>query len=309
MDDKPKRRAKPTGATSRGNTAVANNHTAPIETTSAVKIVTTPQLVANRVEIGFLSNVGQVRTNNEDSFSAFTASVPRLNNDGPELVFTFLAIADGMGGHENGEIASNMAVQKISEGVLRDFYLPSIEGRQPGRNGDSPLETLSSLIENANQCILQESQRNRTSMGTTLTCAVLIGQTAIIGHVGDSRLYVLEKSSGKLRQVSHDHSVVQRLVEMGALTAEEAQYSPQRSVLYMTVGQKPQVEPDVEVLSLLDVRAMLLCSDGLWELVEDPVIEETLRKAGSAAEACEKLVNAANEAGGVDNVTVVIARF
>jgi protein phosphatase len=119
----------------------------------------------------------------------------------------------------------------------------------------------------------------------------------------------MEKSSGKLRQVSHDHSVVQRLVEMGALTAEEAQYSPQRSVLYMTVGQKPQIEPDVEVVSLVDASAMLLCSDGLWELVEDHVIEETLKKAGSAAEACEKLVNAAIEAGGVDNVTVVIARF
>ncbi|MBN9388130.1 MAG: serine/threonine-protein phosphatase [Chloroflexi bacterium] len=309
MDEKPKRRAKLTGATSRGNKTVATIQPAPAEAASPVKPVTASQLVANKVEIGFLSNVGSVRTNNEDSFSAFTASVPRLNNDGPELVFSFLAIADGMGGHENGEIASNMAVRKISEGVLRDFYLPSIEGRQPGRDGESPIETLTFLMDNANLSILQESQRNRTSMGTTLTCAVLIGQTAIIGHVGDSRIYVLEKSSKKLRQVSHDHSVVQRLVEMGALSAEEAQYSPQRSVLYMTVGQKPQIEPDVEVVSLVDASAMLLCSDGLWELVDDQVIEEALNKAGSAAQACEKLVNAAIEAGGVDNVTVVIAKF
>lgn len=308
MDNKPKRRTKPTGAASRSNKATENSPVSS-EATSPVKTVTAPLLVANQVEIGFLSNVGKVRTNNEDSFSAFTASVPRLNNDGPELVFSFLAIADGMGGHENGEVASNMAVRKISEGILRDFYLPSIEGRQPGRVGESPIESLTYLIDNANQCILEESQRNRTSMGTTLTCAVLIGQIAFIGHVGDSRLYVLEKSSGKLRQVSHDHSVVQRLVEMGALTQEEAQYSPQRSVLYMTVGQKAQIEPDVEVVSLADASAMLLCSDGLWELVEDHVIEEILRNPGSAAEACDKLVNAALEAGGLDNVTVVLAKF
>lgn len=308
MEEKPKRRAKPAGVASRNHRAGGKSLLS-AETAAPVTTLNAPQLAANRLEIGFLSHVGRVRSNNEDSFCAFTASVPRLNNSGPELALTFLAIADGMGGHENGEVASNLAVRKMSEGVLRDFYLPSIEGRQPGREGESPLETLTSLIENTNDYILQESQRNRTSMGTTLTCAVLIGQTAIIGHVGDTRLYILEKSSGKLRQVSHDHSVVQRLVEMGALTSEEAQYSPQRSVLYMTMGQKPQVEPDVELVSLADVTAMLLCSDGLWELVEDHLIEETLKKAGSAGEACEKLVNTALEAGGVDNITVVITKL
>ncbi len=308
MDETPRRRAKP------ANTALRENRPAPKNrksngAASPVKGIAAQRLAANQVELAFLTNVGRIRTNNEDSFSAFTASVPRLNNVGPELVFTFLAVADGMGGHENGEVASNLAVRKISEGVLRNFYLPSLEGRQPGRDGESPLEALAFSMEDANQAILQEGYQTRTSMGTTLTCAVLIGQTAIIGHVGDSRLYVLEKSSGKLRQVTHDHSIVQRLVDMGTLTPEEAQSSPQRSVLYMTVGQKPQIEPDVELLPLTDVAAMLLCSDGLWELVPDSAIEQTLKTSGSALEACESLVEAANGAGGVDNVTVVIAKF
>jgi PPM family protein phosphatase len=272
-------------------------------------IAPTPQrLVSNQVEIAFLSNVGRVRTNNEDSFSAFLGSVPRLNSDN-ELLFSFLAVADGMGGHEDGEVASNIAVRKMTEGVLRNFYLPTVEGRQPGRNGESPLEALAFLIEDANQAILQEAHQNRVSMGTTLTCAVLIGQTAVIGHVGDSRLYVLEKSSGKLRQATHDHSVVQRLVDMGTLTPEEAQNSPQRSVLYLTLGQKSQIDPEVEIVQLGDVAALLICSDGLWELVEDSAIESLFKQANSAAEVCGKLIEAANAAGGVDNVTAIVAKF
>ena len=267
------------------------------------------RLVANQIEVASLSHVGRVRTNNEDSFSTFLGSVPRLNSTGQEVIFSFLAVADGMGGHENGEVASNIAVRAMTEGVLRSFYLPTIEGKQPGRNGESPLEALAFLIEDTNQAILQEGHQNRVSMGTTLTCAVLLGQTAVVGHVGDSRLYILGKSSGKLRQVTHDHSIVQRLVDMGTITREEAQISPQRSVLYLTLGQKGQIEPDVELVPLTDAAALLICSDGLWELVEDDAIEMLLKQTNSAAEACEKLVEAANAAGGVDNVTVIVAKL
>lgn len=299
--------ASATGPTDQPNPTAAlpgsNNRVNPNGSSPAAQ-----RLVTNQVEVAFLSHVGRIRTNNEDSFSAFVGSVPRLNND-QELLFGFLAVADGMGGHEDGEIASNIAVRKMTEGILRDFYLPTVEGRQPGRAAESPLEALAFLIEDANQAILQEAQQNRVSMGTTLTCAVLIGQTAVIGHVGDSRLYVLEKGSGKLRQITRDHSIVQRLVDMGTLTPEEAQNSPQRSVLYLTLGQKGQIEPDIEIVPLAEAAALLICSDGLWELVEDSAIERLFKQANSAAEVCGKLVEAANAAGGVDNVTVIVAKF
>lgn len=308
MDEKPKRRGKPANAVTPTNKAASKSRQS-VETVSPENTLSAPRVAANQVEVAFLSNVGRVRSNNEDSFSAFTASIPRLNNTGPENVFTFLVVADGMGGHEGGEVASNLAVRSMSAGIVQNFYLPTVEGRPPGRNGQTLLEALAFLMEDANQAILQEGHQKRTTMGTTLTCAVLIGQTAIVGHVGDSRLYILAKSTGKLRQVTTDHSVVQRLVDMGTLTPQEAQASPQRSVLYMTVGQKPQVEPDVELVPLGDVAAMLLCSDGLWEMVGDDAIEETLKTPGSAAQVCQSLVEAANAAGGVDNVTVVLARM
>ncbi|MDB5082804.1 MAG: hypothetical protein JWP00_4728 [Chloroflexi bacterium] len=285
-----------------------NQATAVSSPGSMEKTLPAQRLVTNRFEVAALSNVGKIRTNNEDSYGTFLGSVPRLNND-QELLFSFMAVADGMGGHENGEVASNIAIRKMTEGVLRNFYLPTLEGEQPGRTGDSPMETLASLIEDANQAILQQAQQDRISMGTTLTCMVRIGQTAVIGHVGDSRLYILDKSSPKLRQVTHDHSMVQRLVDLGTITREEALNNPQRSVLYLTLGQKGQVEPDVELVQLAEVASILICSDGLWEMLEESAIERILKQAYSAAEACEKLVEAANAAGGYDNITVIVAKF
>ncbi len=265
------------------------------------------RIICQQVEASYLSDVGKLRTNNEDSAGAFLGTVPRPDGN-QELFFGFLAVADGMGGHERGEVASNLAVRKMTEGVLKYFYLPTVEGRPPGRDGETPIDVLTGLVEDANQAILQEAHQSHVSMGTTLTCAILVGQTAFIGHVGDSRLYVLE-NNGNLRQITHDHSMVQRLVDMGQLSAEDAANSPQRSILYLSLGQKGRIEADVEVISLVDVKYMLLCSDGLWDMIEDQVIEQILRDAPGPAEASANLVEAANRAGGADNITVVIAKF
>ncbi len=265
-------------------------------------------LTCQKVTATYLSDVGKQRDNNEDSAGAFLGTVPRPDG-GQELFFGFLAVADGMGGHERGEVASNLAVRKMTEGVLRYFYLPTMEGRQPGNNGETPSEVLMNLVEDTNQAILQEAHESRVSMGTTLTCAVLVGQTAFIGHVGDSRLYILEKSSGDLKQVTHDHSMVQRLVDMGQLSEEDAANSPQRSILYLSLGQKGRIEADVEIISLTDVNYMMLCSDGLWDMIDDHQIEQILRTASGPTEASTALVEAANRAGGADNITVVVAKF
>ena len=267
------------------------------------------RIVCQGVEAAYLSDVGRVRSNNQDSASAFLSTVSRLNG-GSELLFGLLVLADGMGGHESGEVASNIAVRRMNEGVIQQFYVPTMEGRPPGRAGDTPLDLLRDLIEDANQSIVQEAHQNRIgSMGTTLTCAVVLGQTALIGHVGDSRLYVLEKGSRRLQQVTHDHSVVQRLVDTGQMTPEEAANSPQRSMLWRSLGQKGQIDPDVGAISLNDVEYMLLCSDGLWDMVEDAEIERILQTASDPAQASATLVETANANGGDDNVTVVVARF
>jgi PPM family protein phosphatase len=289
------------------------NGTTPLATTGMLTAPGATTLIPKRlacqqVEATFLSDLGMRRDNNEDSACAFLGMAPRPDGQ-KELFFGFLGVADGMGGHDRGEVASNIAVRKMFEGVMSQFYVPTIEGRQPGREGQTPIEVLQGLIEDANQAILQEAHQHRTSMGTTLTCAIVVGQTAFVGHVGDSRCYVTEKSSGRMRLVTRDHSVVQRLVDQGSLTIEEAAFNPHRSVLYMSLGQKGRIEPDVDIVPLNDVKYMLLCSDGLWDMVEDYQIEHILNVAPGPAEACAMLVEAANNAGGYDNVTVVIAKF
>ncbi len=265
-------------------------------------------LACQQVEVAYLSNVGRVRTNNEDSAVAFLGTVPQLHNE-QGMLFGLLAVADGMGGHDKGEVASNLAVRSISEGVMRSFYLPTLEGRQPGRSDETPVEVLANLIEDANYQILQAAQAESISMGTTLSCVIWVGQTAFIGHVGDSSIYIIEKRSGRLKQITRDHSMVQRLVDLGQLSIEDAANSSQRSVLYLSMGLKIGVEADVEVVSLADASHILLCSDGLWDMLDDAAIEHIIKAASNPAQACSQLVAAANQAGGVDNITVLIGDF
>lgn len=262
-------------------------------------------LSCGAIECAYASDVGRQRTNNEDSAVAFLGMVERIDTP-----FGFFAMADGMGGHENGEVASNIAVRKMMDGVMRDFYLPSKENRPLGVAGETPAEIMVSLINDANQAIVTEGMtRFRTSMGTTLSCVILYGQFGIVGHVGDSRIYVRESETGELRQITRDHSVVQRLVEAGQLTPEEALDHPQRSFLYMSLGQRGQVNADTEVLPLAELSHILLCSDGLWDMVDDATISDILNTAPDPGKACQQLIEAANEAGGADNVTVIIVKL
>jgi protein phosphatase len=257
------------------------------------------------IECAYASDVGRQRTNNEDSAVAFVGMVERIDTP-----FGFFAVADGMGGHENGEIASNIAVRKMMDGVMRDFYLPSKENRPLGVAGETPTEIMVSLINDTNQAIVTEGMtRYRTSMGTTLSCIVLYGPVGIVGHVGDSRIYVLEQESGEFRKISRDHSVVQRLVEAGQLTPEEALDHPQRSFLYMSLGQRGQINADTEILPLADIDRILICSDGLWDMLSDEQISEIIKNTPEPAKACQQLIEAANEAGGADNVTVMVVKL
>ena len=158
------------------------------------------------------------------------------------------------------------------------------------------------LVMAANQAVHEQVQGG----GTTLTCALILGNRAYLAHVGDSRAYLF--ADDRLRQITRDHSLVDRLVELGQITPGEAMHHPQRNVLYRAVGQGDQLEVDayVELLPSSSQYRLLLCSDGLWGSIQDDQLTQVLRMAATPQEACDRLIEAANAGGGKDNITAVV---
>jgi protein phosphatase len=224
---------------------------------------------------GAATDVGRVRDGNEDAY---------LVDDAMGL----MAVADGMGGHRAGEVASATALESLRAAIT--------SGRP-----------LRESIEDANNAVFSKSLTDTSlrGMGTTLTAATLVaGGTLLVGHVGDSRAYLLH--DGELRQVTNDHSLVEELVREGRLTADEAAVHPQRSIITRALGVDASVEVDVYPIELAPGDRFLLCSDGLTGMVQPDDIAATLRREDDPARAAAALVDAANQAGGEDNITVVV---
>ena len=224
------------------------------------------------------SDTGRARRANED---AFFAHAP---------VF---AVADGMGGAQAGEVASRTVVDCLRRG------LP---------DGGSPEERLAALAEEANGLIHRKAAEDeqRAGMGTTLTAAYVDEDAVSFGHVGDSRAYLFR--DGKLKQLTNDHSLVGEMVRRGKLTAEQAEEHPQRSIITRALGPEPAVEVDHMTTFARDGDVFLLCSDGLTSMVPDEQIERTLADAPDLQAAGQALIDAANGAGGRDNITVILFR-
>jgi protein phosphatase len=208
-----------------------------------------------------------------------------------------------MGGHQSGEIASSLAVRTVAHYVLNRFYLSFLTSEvrdtaQPALN-----ELLVDAVRAANEAVATQVPGG----GTTLTCALAMGSRVYLAHVGDSRAYVI--ADGEMSQITHDHSLVDRLVELGQLTRDEAAIHPQKNVLYRAVGQRGVLEVDTYAHSIPQGGRLLLCSDGLWGLVGDAEMMEVILNASSSQGACEELVDAANQAGGRDNITIVLAEL
>jgi serine/threonine protein phosphatase PrpC len=265
-------------------------------------------VTAQNITAAFVTDVGQVRSNNQDNAAIFAGTVHASKN-APEILFGFFAVADGMGGHDKGELASRIALQVTTRGVLRDYYNTIINGEQPGGGELSPVDLLTKIIEEANVAIIEEANRLGLNMGTTISCFLVMGGVAFVGHLGDSRIYGIERENGTLVQLSEDHSVVARLVALGHLTPDEAQESPQRSMLYRSMGQRPGNYADTDLIYLSDYSHFLICSDGLWDMVTDSAIEYFLKQEREPAQICRNLVDAANSAGGDDNVTVLVVKL
>jgi protein phosphatase len=273
-----------------------------------------PPTLRARVEFGALTDPGKVRPNNEDQFlvarltKTFEVLATSLSADAvprpPEPEGYLLVVADGIGGAAAGERASALAVQEGIHHVVRTakwfFSLddPCEEFR---------LQAVRETLERLDRQLVREAEANPalTGMGTTLTAASIVGAELFVVHVGDSRAYLLRR--GRLEQVTRDHTLAQTMVDAGWLNAEEARTSRMRSVLTNAIGGQPGVRAEIHQLRLADGDRVLLCTDGLTDRVEDGRIAELLAAHPRPDQACRALVEAALEAGGRDNVTVVVA--
>jgi protein phosphatase len=249
-----------------------------------------------------LTDVGSVRDLNEDSLLTQESSIVHR---GVSLPIGLYVVADGMGGHSAGDVASGIVVNTLAQKMASEVLV----GQTHPENASSPFDPvawLNEAIAAANTAVYEERQQARTDMGTTLAAALMIGDVAHIGHVGDSRAYVV--SGEGIRQITTDHSLVERLIATGQITREEARDHPQRNVIYRTIGDKTRVEPDIASHRLnLDDR-LLLCSDGLSGMVPDEDIWRIVINYPSLPEACRQLIDAANKAGGDDNIAVIIVK-
>jgi serine/threonine protein phosphatase PrpC len=242
--------------------------------------------------------VGIVRSHNEDAALVITAS---HDGDGAMPSFGLFVLADGMGGHQSGEVASSLAARAVAHRITRDFYLPALVNQEPDTNQADLRSVLVDAVRAANDSVADRVPGG----GTTLTCALLLDSRAYVAHVGDSRAYVVT-TAGQLDQITHDHSLVDRLVELGQLTPDEAAVHPQKNVLYRAVGQGGELEVDTYMRTIGVGEQLLLCSDGLWGMVTEAKMTEIVTTSPAPQTACERLVVAANEAGGRDNITAIL---
>jgi protein phosphatase len=268
-----------------------------------------PEVVRSlRQLVGYGTDVGKSRDHNEDYVSKFSLGLEQIPGT-PEV--GLYIVADGMGGHQAGEKASesvikDVVINRIQEQLQQLQAVPKLK-RATIKLDDvlTPGEILREAILQANQVLLNArkalSGRDR---GTTITAALVVGSTCTVANVGDSRTYLLR--SDKLTQITQDHSLVASLVASNMIKPSEVRSHPQRNQIYRTLGDKPQIEVDIFQKTLVPGDQLLLCSDGLWEMVLDDAIEKIMRTARTPQSACDRLIEAANAGGGEDNISVVV---
>ena len=243
-------------------------------------------------KIGMLTDVGQVRTVDEDSILAADLSFG-VNSDTSK--FLLLAVADGMGGHAKGEEASKIALNAIARAVIPDLL-----------NNTPFTKILEKGIQNANQDILDYTAKNpeASGMGTTSVCAVVKDNQIHLANVGDSRAYRV--SDDEICRVTKDHSYVQALIDEGEITEEQAREHPRKNEITRAVGIMPSIEVDTMKLTLDSDESLLLCCDGVIAHLSDDDIHKIIRDSADPQTACQEIVDLANERGGSDNISLII---
>lgn len=240
--------------------------------------------------VGFASSdIGKAREINQDYYS-----IPK-----PEDSLQLFILADGMGGYNGGEIASSLATASAKSYIENNF--DKIE-----HNKEAILELIKNAIEYANMVVFEKSKQepNLEGMGTTLDICFIYNNKVYVGHVGDSRIYRIRGEI--IRKLTKDHSYVQQLVEDGKITREEAEHHPKKNMLLKALGCTSMVEPDLRARNIETGDILLMCSDGLTNMVEEKEIYRVVRENPETA--AQVLVELANAAGGYDNITVVIIK-
>lgn len=232
------------------------------------------------------TDIGKVRTLNQDTVYSCGSCVGTLSN--------LFIVADGMGGHKAGDYASAYAVNAI-ERIVAD------------NNDTEPIRVMREAIETANSEIFEKSlEEDFAGMGTTLVCATVQKDTLYVANVGDSRLYVI---SDKIKQITKDHSLVEEMIRAGELDREVARFHPDKNIITRAIGTDPKVLIDFFEVELNKGDVILMCTDGLTNMVSDDEIEDIVKGSDDVKEIVSLLVEKANENGGKDNIGVVLARF
>ena len=247
------------------------------------------------------SDVGAIRKRNEDSCLVFSSE---SGGHFPLPPFGLYMVADGMGGHEAGHLASKTASRAAAHHILKEIYLPLLE-EEALPDQDAITKIMHEAVQVAHRAVYNPDPAH--DGGTTLTIALVLGQDLFVAHVGDSRAYWLV--DGQLQPVSIDHSLVQRLQDEGQLTAEEAHEYQYRNVLLRALGQEDELAVDTYQRALPGRGKMLLCSDGLCGLVRDPEMQQIMNLPIQPHETADLLIAAAMKAGGYDNITAVVVEF
>ncbi len=254
---------------------------------------------------GQATHPGKKHTRNEDAVVTFTFD---KEQDGRAVPIGFYLVADGMGGHDAGDVASRTVNQIVTDWIIKTKVLPDLrKATRKLTTENVPGELLTQAIQRANEALLRRAQAKGSDLGSTVTAALVIGDVATVASVGDSRTYLLR--NGHLEQITQDHSLVARLVDAGVIEPEEVRTHPQRNQIYRCLGHKSTVEVDTFTVQLRRGDRLILCSDGLWEMVVDEEIRRIVEQAHSPQQACDALVEAANQAGGEDNIAVIVVEM
>ena len=246
-----------------------------------------------RINIKSGTSIGKVRDHNEDNYITLTAHENKIPFD------ALLVVADGMGGHAAGEVASRLTIEKIIEAIK------SLSEEDRSLEGNEFGAFLTSMLKDVNSQVWEAGQEPiHRGMGTTCTLAAIRETQLFLSQVGDSRAYLLR--AGDLHQLTTDHSWVEEAVAQGMLTPEQARVHPNRNVITRAIGIHPTVEVDTTAMPIQEGDILLICSDGLNSMIDDDQIK-TILKSNQIDEVCEGLIEGANDSGGHDNTTVIVA--
>jgi len=248
--------------------------------------------------VGTQSDPGIKRKHKPNEDSIFAAE-GMLNSNVQAPAFGLFVVADGMGGHANGQDASRLAIKTIV-----DTLMPRLTSNEPFTD-DAFAQLLADGVQKANMAVHQRNLEHRADMGTTMTATLIIGTNAYMANVGDSRTYLYRQPEG-LKKVTNDHSVVASLVDAGIIKPDDIYTHPKRNQIYRSLGEKPVVDVDTFKVPLKPGDKIILCSDGLWDMVRDPLIEQVLNTVPDPTQTRHALIQAALDGGGEDNVSVIV---